>query len=298
MPDGRERPLAEQLEDKLSLHVLEFYWEGFEPRLECYDTVGHDVVQVGLGTADFVVGRRKSCIGRYVDEGYVECPRHAPVTKFSQCGECAGESYISNQDCVFDPQCDGRACRFDPEGRGNEFCSRPHMLYVAFYDKMVKVGMTSTRRMEKRLVEQGADAYAIIGTFPNRLEAREAEKRLSSELHLAQWIRQQTVLSNFSRPLDTDGIREAYEGLGRVLGEAHGLSVEPLRMLAGYPLELPLPAVPALRETPGVHVGRFVGVKGKWLIYDSGQLSALNLSDLPGRFIADEYLLASLKSNK
>lgn len=298
MVDASEPPLPEGLEENLSLHVLEFYWDGFEPALLCYDTVDHRCMTLALGTADLVVGTRKTCIGRFDGDAYMECPDSAPVGKFSQCGRCAGEAYISNQDCVFDPQCDGETCKFDPEGEGNEFCRRQHMLYLAFYDRMVKVGMTSTRRMETRLVEQGADAYAVIGTFRNRLEAREAEKRLSSELALPQWIRQQTILSNFSHPLDTEGIRAAYEGLRRSLREGYGLSAEPLRWLGGYPLELPLRGVPALQETPGMHIGRLLGVKGKWLVYDSGGLRALNLSDLPGRFLADKYLVRSLKTNK
>lgn len=298
MADRPEPSLLERLEDKLSLHALEFYWEGFEPVLLCYDTVGGKVVRAGLDSADFVVGSRKVCIGRFDGDDYRKCPNDAPVTKFSQCGDCAGESYISNQECVFNPECDGESCKFDPEGAGNEFCKRQHVLYLAFYDKMVKVGMSSTRRIEKRLVEQGADAYAIIGSFRNRLEARKEEVRLSSELSLPQWIRQQAALANFSRPLDQDGIRAGYDGLRDVLASRYGLSPEPLRWLAEYPLRQPLPAVPRLRDTPGMHMGRLVGVKGKWLVYDAGGLFALNLADLPGRFLADKYLVASLKTNK
>lgn len=298
MVDRPEPALPEGLEDNLSLHVLEFYWDGFEPALLCYDIVDHKRLTVQLDSAEFVVGTRKTCIGRFEGDRYIECPDSASVSKFSQCGECASEAYICHQDCVFDPECDGEACRYDPEGGGNEFCRREHVLYLAFYDKMVKVGLSSTRRIETRLIEQGADAYAIIGAFPNRLMAREAEKKLSSELALPQWIRQQTILANFVRPPDLDGIRAAYDGLKRSLGEGYGLSVEPLKLLSDYPLDLPLRSAPALQGTAGMHMGRLLGVKGKWLVYDSGELKALNLSDLPGRFLADKYLVKSLKTNK
>ncbi len=291
MADDKDPPLAEGLEEALPLHVLSFHWEGFEPRLECYDTVDHEVVEVGLDPAEFVVSSKKVCIGRFEGDRYLECRGNVPVTKFSQCGECAAEVYIEDQECIFDPKCDGSRC-------DNEFCKREHVLYLAFYDTMAKVGMSSSRRVEKRLVEQGADAFALIGKFPNRLAAREGEKAISQDLDLPQWVRQQTILSRFSHGLDTDGMNARYDELKTSLAARHGLSAEPLRRIEGYPLELPLPSAPVLQETPGVHIGRFVGVKGKWLVYDSRGLKALNLSDLPARFLADKYLVMSLKSNK
>lgn len=291
MVDKRDPPLAEGLEDMLSLHVLAFHWEGFEPKLDCYDPFNHEVIQIGFDPADFVVGSRKVCIGRFEGDDYLECPGKTPVTKFSQCGECAGEAFIEDQECIFDPKCDGSKC-------DNEFCKRQHVLYLAFYDTMAKIGMSSTRRVERRLVEQGADAFAIIGTYPNRLAAREGEKEISLQFELPQWIKQQTILSRFSRPLDMEGVRTRYDDLRKSLAETRGLSVEPLRRLADYPLRLPLPVAPELQDTPGVHMGRLVGVKGKWLVYESNGLKALNLSDLPGRFLADKYLVLSLKTNK
>lgn len=291
MVDSRDPPLAEGLEEMLPLHVLEFHWEEFEPELHCYDTFNHEVVQVGFDPADFVVGGRKVCVGRFEGERYVECPGRVQVAKFTQCSECAAEVYIEDQECIFDPKCDGSKC-------DNEFCKRQHVLYLAFYDTMAKVGMSSTRRVEKRLIEQGADAFAIIGAFPNRLAAREGEKEISQQLGLPQWVKQQTILSRFSHEVDADGLRARYEELKTALSETRGMSVEPLRRLDGYPLRLPLPSVPVLQDTQGVHFGRLVGVKGKWLVYESGGLKALNLSDLPGRFLADKYLVKSLKTNK
>lgn len=269
----------EDQEDRLPLHALEFYWDRFQPGLLCYDTVERTVLEVGLDSADFVISRKKTCIGRFDGEKYIPCPSEAPVTKFPQCDACAGESFIKDQECVFEPKCEGELC-------DSEFCKRQHVLYLAFYDTMMKVGMSSTRRVERRLVEQGADAFAIIGSFPNRKKAREAEKDIASRLGLPQGIRQQTILSSFSRPLDMQGIEARYQGLKATLAETYGLSVEPLRHLPGYPLCLPLSGAPQLQSTPGVHRGRLLGVKGKWLVYEAGDLKALNLSDLPARYVS------------
>jgi hypothetical protein len=274
-----DRLWLEGLEDRLPLHALEFYWEGFEPGLLCYDTTKRNVLEVHLDSADFIVSKKKTCTGRFDGEKYIPCPNSVPVTKFAQCDECAGESFIKDQECVFEPKCEGELC-------DNEFCKRQHVLYLAFYDTMVKVGMSSTRRVERRLVEQGADAFAIIGSFPNRKRAREAEKDIASRLELPQGIRQQTILSSFSHPLDIDGIKARYGGLRTAIAERYGLSVEPLKRLPGYPLVLPLSKAPQLQTTPGVHRGRLLGIKGKWLVYESGEMKALNMSDLAGRFIA------------
>jgi len=269
----------EEQEDRLPLHVLEFYWDKFEPGLLCYDAAEREVREVALDSADLVVGRKKTCTGRFDGDRYVPCPGSVPVTKFPQCDSCAGESFIADQECVFEPKCEGERC-------DSEFCRRQHVLYLAFYDTLVKVGMSSTRRVERRLVEQGADAFAIVGSFPNRKKAREAEKAVSSGLGLPQGIRQQTVLSCFSHPVDSHGLETRYESIKAVLAKEHGLSVEPLNRISGYPLELPLRRTPRLQTTPGVHRGRLLGVKGKWLVYESEELKALNLSDLPARHLS------------
>jgi hypothetical protein len=274
-----DRLWLEEVESRLPLHALEYYWDEFEPVLLCYDTARGKETSLGLESADFVVGSRKRCVGRFEDDRYVPCPFRAEVTKFSQCDKCAAEVFIEDQECIFDPKCEGEKC-------DNEFCKRPHVLYLAFYDTLPKVGMSSTRRVERRLVEQGADAFAIIGTFPNRYRAREAEKSLSAELELPQWYRQQTILANFSRPLDIAGMEAKYSQLKAAISSRGGYAVESLRMLSGYPLELPLPGVPNLQETPGMHMGRLLGVKGKWLLYESRGLKALNMSDLVGRFMS------------
>lgn len=270
----------ESLEDKLPLHALEFYWDKFEPGLVCYDTVRGKDVELDLDSVDLVVGKRKRCVGQFTDQGYKPCPSKASVTKFAQCDECAGEVFITDQECIFNPKCEGEKCE------RNELCKRQHVLYLAFYNTMVKVGMSSTRRVGRRLVEQGADAFALIGTFPNRYKAREAEKVVSADLRLPQWIRQQTILSNFSRPVDTLRIEARYEEMRTALAERAGFSVEPLVTLAGYPIELPLPSPPQLKDTWGTHRGRFLGLKGKWLIYESHGLKALSMPDLVGRFLA------------
>jgi len=275
---------ADDAEGEYPLHALDFYWQGFEPGLTCYDSRENEVSEFDLERVDFVVSQRKSCIGYFDDDDkYILCPRNASVTRFAQCAECSRESFLPFQDCVFDPKCEGEKCDL-------EFCRREHVLYVAFYDTRVKIGMSSNRRVEKRLIEQGADAYAILGTFPNRKRARDTEKEISNRLRLPQFYRQEVLLRNFSRSLDVRGIEGRHEALSITLGEAYGLRPEPIRWLDGYPLELPLSRSPRLQGTVGRHKGRLVGFKGKWLVYEQDGLRALNLSDIEARFLSRESL--------
>jgi hypothetical protein len=150
----------------------------------------------------------------------------------------------------------------------------------------VKIGMSSSRRVEKRLVEQGADAFSIIGSFPSRKKAREAEKRISSELKIPQSHRQESLLRSLARPVDIHAIESSHEALKTSLRDAYGMSPDRLRFLDKYPIQLPLSQAPKLQESWGKHSGAFLGIKGRWLIYDSDGIKAINLSDLPSRFIS------------
>jgi len=274
--------MVEASEDRFPLHALDFHWEDFEPGLSCYDSRDGKVGEFDLQDVRFAASRKRICIGYFDDDGrYVICPRQNAVSRFSQCQECSAESFLPYQECLFEPRCDGEICDID-------FCRREHVLYVAFYDTRMKLGMSSTRRVERRLVEQGADAFAIVGRLPTRRKAREAEKSISARLGIPQAMRSDVVLRNLARKVDRQGIEGRYEGLRITLSEAYRFDPGPLQWLEGYPIDLPLANVPKLEETTGIHKGGFVGVKGRWLIFESGGLKALNLSDLPSRFLCRE----------
>lgn len=283
---SRVEPPSEEHEDRYPLHALDFHWDGFEPHLECYDPADKDPCEFDLEDVRFSVSRRKICVGQWRDDGYVPCPDQTPVSKFGQCAKCAGETFIPKQECIFEPECDGTDPKCNAEGRSIEFCRREHVLYIAFYDTRMKIGMSSSRRIDKRLVEQGADAYSIIGKFGSRLAARTKEKELSTRLRIPQFYRQETLLKNLSSPLDSKGIESRLEGLRITLGEADSLVPEPIVWLDRYPIDLPLRETPKLVESWGRHAGDLVGMKGKWLIFESDGLKALSLPDIPARFLA------------
>lgn len=267
-----------QVEGSLPYHVLDFEWREFEPSLTRIDNSG-DLAEVDLERVDYVISRRRECVGRFDGDTYLSCPGKTPVARFAQCAECAEETFIPHQECIFEPKCDGELCDV-------EFCKREHVLYLAFYDTKVKVGMSSSRRLRKRLIEQGADAFAVIGSYPTRRSARTAEKEISSQLRVPQAFRQETLLRSLAHGLDVKGIEGKYSSFCGSLESRFGLKPESIKWLDKYPVDLPLDGVPHLVDTPGRHRGEAVGVKGRWLIYRSSRLSALNLSDVPSRFMS------------
>jgi hypothetical protein len=279
--------LIEKNEDRFPLHVLDFSWDGFEPALECYDSRSSGVSDIDLEDFSFSVGKKRICVGQFTKEGaYKPCPDHAIVDKVSQCPKCSRESFLPDQECVFNPKCDGVDPKCGAAESAIEFCRREHVLYVAFYNTRMKIGMSSTRRVEKRLIEQGADAFAILGKARNRLEVRKLENEMSSRLGIPQALKQNDLLGNLVRKVDEDAIRERYQKLLYDTADISQLAPEEVRWLDGYPIELPLESVPRLQESFGKHKGRLVGVKGKWAIYESHGLRALNLSHLPARFLS------------
>jgi len=277
--------LIEQTQDKFPLHILDFHWDGFEPHMECRDLRDGEISEFDLEDVRFAVSKKKTCIGQFDDDGeHVPCPKSTPVSRFNQCQNCSKESFIPHQECIFNPECDGKRCLYG--GGEIEFCQREHMLYLAFYNTDTKIGMSSSRRVEKRLVEQGADAFSIIGSFSSREEARKWETKISSEMEIPQSHRQESLLRSLVMPVDTDGIGSKLQELNHKLGAAYGMTPENLQLLDKYPIDLPLSQAPKLQESWGKHSGAFIGIKGRWLIYDSDGLKALNLSDLPARFVS------------
>jgi hypothetical protein len=261
-----------------SLHVLSFDWHGYEPRVIAWDAAISEVVEVDVWSLNMCVTTSRHCVGSFDDEDYFPCPSGRRISgPFAQCQSCAGP-YIPVQQCTFEPRCDGTLCN-------SKFCSREHAVYVAFHGAMAKVGMCGKHRVEPRLVEQGADAYALVALLPNRLEARRLESSISKELKVRQRVLSKEALANYVASPPWQVIGERWAELGERIGAKTGSPPAGLTRLDGYPLAQPLAASPRLRETIGPHEGKVLGIKGRYLVYENEGLNALNLSDLPARTV-------------
>ena len=258
-------------------HVISYDWQGFSPILTVYHE--GELIDMDMSTLrniDISASKTIWCIGSFTDEGYRPCPNNAIVGEFRQCQDCA-KPIIPVLSCIFEPQCDGSLCNV-------EFCSREHVVYLAFFGRLMKVGMTSLKRARKRAIEQGADAYAVIKRLPNRLAARNFEKHISLTYDIKQAHSLREILKDMTKPIDRDDIKIRMSStMVRIKDDID--TVPELTFLDEYPIELPLRRVPILRPTATRHAGKVLGIKGRFLIYEHSGLYAMDLSDLVGRRI-------------
>lgn len=272
-----------EIQDSLPIHAISYDWDEFEPELLIFDTRDEELSSMQFDDhLSISVSKKRTCVGAFVEGGYIPCPDHVSVSRFSQCQEC-GKQLIPIQECLFEPKCDGELC-------DSPICRREHAIYIAFFGAKPKIGMTLKNRVRRRLIEQGADAYAVVGTFGTRMSARNQEKTFSRKLRITERPASSTILKSLHISSKRQQIEDISAGLLETLES--GLSMKPgrLNFLDDYPLEEPLAQVPKLIESWGMHSGKLLGIKGKFLIYDSGRLSAIDLSRLPSRFLSGEGL--------
>lgn len=273
-------------------HALSWDWNGFQPALVTFDQRTKQVQDL---TEQFQPGERldltvsdaRRCVGSFAQGGYEPCKMRNIVTgQFDQCPLCAS-SWIPVQNCVFEPECDGtnitnEKCR----NGGGEICAKPTHVYAAFYGDLVKVGMTLSTRFMERAIEQGADAVARLGTYPNRRAAREAENMLSRALRATQWVRKTTFLKAQFAAKDRDTYQER---LDTMLGTLKGVTADPgpVEILDRYPLLPYDPSMASFAEVVGRHRGEVLGCKGKWLFYRlrDGKAMMLDMSSVPSRYV-------------
>lgn len=267
------------MEDKFRLHAIEFGWEEFDPELYIFNLDENHLLPFHFDNRlELSVSKRRVCVGSFVNGEYVPCLRSEPVKRFSQCPEC-GEELIPIQSCLFEPQCEGELC-------DSPICRREHAIYISFFGTKPKVGMTLKSRVKRRLIEQGADAYFLVDTSENRKKAREKEKRISQKLKITERPATSAILSSLQLPKKRQQIESLWRALSEQLEQAMSMRPGNLNFLEDYPLEEPLKRVPKLADSWGMHSGKIVGIKGKFLLYDSDSLNALNLADLPSRFLS------------
>jgi hypothetical protein len=270
-----------------SRHALWYYWDGFRPYLDAFDLERREVESLDLvarmRVVNLTVSEERECVGSYEGGKYAPCPKGSAVNgAFDQCRACAG-TWIPVQECLFEPQCAGDLC-------DSPLCKKKHVVYATFFGNLVKIGMTAGSRLEERAIEQGADAVVRLSEFPNRLAAREAEKDISKKLKAPQRVAGRQVAAEIARNPRLSELRMKYDRISNLIGADYRLLGERMLVLDGYPGRerlADLPEPPELAEVAGPHVGELLGLKGRYLFYESleGKVLMLPMSELPSRFL-------------
>lgn len=271
------------------MHVLDSHWDGPRPRLLATD--GDRLVELRPeGTFRWTVGQARTCVGRFHDGGHRPCPDERPVGGDTVCARCAP----AWAECVFEP-------RAHADGDDCPLCRRDHVVYVALYGGLPKVGLTQRWRLPARLREQGADAGFVLagtdgdGAALDRRGARDVEQRVTFLHGIPQWRRHRETLPQLTRPLDWGLLETRARQLMDDLSNRWPVERALVRV-EDVPLPVPLPSVPQRRPVAGEHGGRWVGAKGTHWFYvpdaapgrlDVGfsPVAALKRSDLVGRWL-------------
>jgi len=273
-------------------HAISWEWDSFQPTLVTYDQKAKEVQELSDHfrpgeRLDLVISDTRRCVGSFIDGRYEPCKMRNVVSgQFDQCPLCAS-TWIPMQNCVFEPECDGTNITNEKcKGKGGEICAKTTHVYAAFYGDLVKVGMTLSTRFMERAIEQGADAIARLGTYPNRRAAREAENLLSRALHATQWVRKTTFLKAQGSIRDRDTYQERLDAM---LSALNGVATDPgpVEALDHYPLSHYDASKASFAELAGRHRGEVLGCKGKWLFYRlrDERVMMLDMSSVPSRYV-------------
>jgi hypothetical protein len=214
-------------------------------------TPGPQAIDIS-GEIALALGRR-GCIGRWEGEEYAPCDSdEAP-----QCLLCGGGL---PDPCV--------ACRGECR-KPEKTCTEEHSVYLAvFAPGAIKVGVSKTRRLDKRLDEQGADAGFEIARLPDG----EAARRMESSLRAKYPDRM-----SFEDKLASGPVVDAVNAIRKEYSVIREMQFE------RFPSDLWMKPI-VIRPQEGMAIGgQTFGIKGQALIMEKlGTLYAINLDSLAG----------------
>ncbi|TCS79413.1 DUF2797 domain-containing protein [Tepidibacillus fermentans] len=150
---------------------------------------------------------------------------------------------------------------------GDQHCMVPHYVYLALSSD-VKVGLTRKTNAFKRWVDQGAIQSIPIAELPTRKMAGELEYFLSQ--HLPDKTNWRKMLKEEIADKDIRKIREEILALIPEEYQSYLLDVDQIQEFI-YPIEGTVKNVTAINlDKQSVYEGKLVGMKGQYLIFDSG----------------------------
>jgi len=248
------------------------------------------------GRVSFRVGKGRFCVGRSrITRDYstmdswkerIPCPTHSPVDSGTQCKSCAIND--ASRPCA---RCTGETCNAEQSVR--EKCeSSEAFVYLALFGDRLKAGVSQGRRVEKRWIEQGADAARRI-LAGNGREVRIYEKKIQDDLGALKGLKADEKMT-FTDPKDLErGLRsldERVEAARRMFPSAKHVdeATTLLDSVYGLPEDATRPIEAKICDNAAI-VGDILGAKGPVLfIKNAGIVYSVNLRALTGRKITED----------
>ncbi|WGI17552.1 DUF2797 domain-containing protein [Methanonatronarchaeum sp. AMET-Sl] len=156
------------------------YKDEWKPFLKLTNTNYKEVELVNGMHVEFEVIDKRVCTGYYNSKRKMTpCPEHREISKGSQCYECRERDIYSGY----------------IEGRTPAKIDAEFTVYLAQAGNQVKVGVTRSRKLTRRWVEQGVDYAVKIKDGLSSKQALDIEKNLSiKHRDLSQTIRKEEKL--------------------------------------------------------------------------------------------------------
>ena len=158
-------------------------------------------------------------------------------------------------------------------------CHRPHVVYLA-NSSGLKVGITRESQIPTRWIDQGASQALPILEVPDRYTSGLAEVVFKS--HVADRTDWRKMLKGLPEPIDLEEKRmqlfadtaAELDKLQHQIGDKTLIKINNEPVLIGYPVDQYPHQVKSfnLDKTPGVNA-RLTGIKGQYLIFDSGVIN-------------------------
>ena len=213
---------------------------------------------------------------------HTPCQNESAITSGTQCRKC--QQHDVSVPCA---RCDGRHCLAPHELK--QACERDvaYVYIASFGGGRLKAGVSHGSRVERRWVEQGADAARRVLTG-NGMEVRRFEKRIQVELGALRHLKPEEKMDPKLSQDPSDELRLLEEYAEKI----HGAFPKANHFHEESTLLLPLYDLPAIRTKPvelrigdGVELsGRIIGVKGPVLFMErNGLVSSVSLHRLVGR---------------
>jgi hypothetical protein len=192
------------------------------------------------------------------------------MTKLAQCDVCI----MAPEKCHYD----AGTCR-EPSW-GEQFCMTDHVVYLA-NSSGIKVGITRATQLPTRWLDQGATQALPIVRVATRQQSGLVEDLLRSQVpDRTNW---RALLKGDAEELDLVAIREQVfdacaDGLRELQGRFGLQAIQPLADAEVVQMKYPVEAYPSkivsfnLDKDPVVE-GTLLGIKGQYLIFDTGVIN-------------------------
>ncbi|MDD5273113.1 MAG: DUF2797 domain-containing protein [Methylovulum sp.] len=163
---------------------------------------------------------------------------------------------------------------------GEAFCFRPHIVYLA-NSSGIKVGITRASQIPTRWIDQGATQALAIFKTQSRHIAGLVEIALAQ--HVSDKTNWQQMLKKVAEPIDLPGHRDQLIAvcaaeLAAITQHFGETAIEALSTAETVDLHFPVSHYPhkikslCLIKTPDIS-GTLLGIKGQYLLLDSGVLN-------------------------